>query len=38
MAGKFAVETGSEELAPSPRIGNVRWTICAMLFVATSIN
>ncbi len=27
-----------EELAPGARIGKVRWTICAMLFVATSIN
>ncbi len=24
--------------APTPRIGNVRWTVCAMLFFATSIN
>jgi MFS transporter, ACS family, hexuronate transporter len=24
--------------SPSPRPGRVRWTICAMLFVATSIN
>jgi ACS family hexuronate transporter-like MFS transporter len=24
--------------APGTRIGNVRWTICAMLFVATTIN
>jgi MFS transporter, ACS family, hexuronate transporter len=27
-----------EESSPSARIGRVRWTICAMLFVATSIN
>jgi MFS transporter, ACS family, hexuronate transporter len=27
-----------EELAPGSGIGRVRWTICAMLFVATSIN
>jgi ACS family hexuronate transporter-like MFS transporter len=27
-----------EELAPGARLGRVRWTICAMLFVATSIN
>jgi ACS family hexuronate transporter-like MFS transporter len=26
------------ELDPGGRIGRVRWTICAMLFVATSIN
>src|SRR6202051_5291521 len=24
--------------AVTPRLGRVRWTICAMLFVATSIN
>src|ERR1017187_9264280 len=24
--------------SPSPRLGRVRWTVCAMLFVATSIN
>jgi len=24
--------------APRPRIGKVRWTVCAMLFAATSIN
>jgi ACS family hexuronate transporter-like MFS transporter len=27
-----------EESSPSARLGRVRWTICAMLFVATSIN
>jgi ACS family hexuronate transporter-like MFS transporter len=27
-----------EEIAPASRFGRVRWTICAMLFVATSIN
>jgi ACS family hexuronate transporter-like MFS transporter len=27
-----------EELSPGARLGRVRWTICAMLFVATSIN
>jgi MFS transporter, ACS family, hexuronate transporter len=27
-----------EELAAGARIGRVRWTICAMLFAATSIN
>ena len=27
-----------EELEPGARIGRVRWTICAMLFAATSIN
>src|SRR5271155_2962331 len=28
-------ESGS---SPGPPLGRVRWTICAMLFVATSIN
>jgi MFS transporter, ACS family, hexuronate transporter len=28
----------TESLSIEARIGNVRWTICAMLFVATSIN
>jgi ACS family hexuronate transporter-like MFS transporter len=27
-----------ENLTVTPRLGRVRWTICAMLFVATSIN
>jgi ACS family hexuronate transporter-like MFS transporter len=27
-----------EESTPGARIGRVRWTICAMLFIATSIN
>ncbi|MGO9337586.1 MAG: MFS transporter [Terracidiphilus sp.] len=27
-----------EESSPGARLGSVRWTICAMLFVATSIN
>lgn len=27
-----------EELRPGARIGRVRWTICAMLFLATTIN
>jgi ACS family hexuronate transporter-like MFS transporter len=27
-----------EEPSPAARLGRVRWTICAMLFVATSIN
>src|SRR6202012_4195445 len=27
-----------EEIEPGSRIGKVRWTICAMLFAATSIN
>ncbi len=31
-------EQHEEELPPMARAGNVRWTICAMLFAATSIN
>jgi ACS family hexuronate transporter-like MFS transporter len=31
-------QSPQEELAPGARIGKVRWTICAMLFAATSIN
>jgi ACS family hexuronate transporter-like MFS transporter len=27
-----------EDFTPGARIGRVRWTICAMLFAATSIN
>jgi len=34
-ARDLAVE---EPLAPGARIGRVRWTICAMLFAATSVN
>src|SRR3984885_1157753 len=30
--------TSSRGSSPSTRLGGVRWTICAMLFVATSIN
>jgi ACS family hexuronate transporter-like MFS transporter len=29
---------GEEELSVGMRLGRVRWTICAMLFIATSIN
>jgi len=38
MVSKAEFNPGSEQLAPGSRIGNVRWTICAMLFVATTIN
>ena len=39
MNSKAALEKkGEEEIAPGSRMGRVRWTICAMLFVATSIN
>jgi MFS transporter, ACS family, hexuronate transporter len=31
-------QSPQEELVPGARIGKVRWTICAMLFAATSIN
>jgi ACS family hexuronate transporter-like MFS transporter len=37
MAEAFNSWTESES-SPGPRLGRVRWTICAMLFVATSIN
>jgi ACS family hexuronate transporter-like MFS transporter len=30
--------TVEEEILPGARLGRVRWTICAMLFAATSIN
>uniref|UniRef100_E6PXH6 Hexuronate transporter n=1 Tax=mine drainage metagenome TaxID=410659 RepID=E6PXH6_9ZZZZ len=32
------VDRDDEELPPIARMGRVRWTICAMLFAATSIN
>jgi MFS transporter, ACS family, hexuronate transporter len=39
MAGTTELEnTNAEEIEPGSRIGRVRWTICAMLFAATSIN
>jgi ACS family hexuronate transporter-like MFS transporter len=31
-------QPGEDQSSPGSRIGKVRWTICAMLFVATSIN
>ena len=39
MSGKSesAAHIDSDE-SVSSRLGNVRWTICAMLFAATSIN
>jgi len=43
MADKTAVD-GALQAGSSPepssgtRLGRVRWTVCAMLFVATSIN
>jgi ACS family hexuronate transporter-like MFS transporter len=33
-----ANDQAEQEPSPSARIGHVRWTICAMLFVATTIN
>jgi MFS transporter, ACS family, hexuronate transporter len=33
-----ASQTEEAELTPGTRLGRVRWTICAMLFIATSIN
>ncbi|MFZ0295169.1 MAG: MFS transporter [Candidatus Sulfotelmatobacter sp.] len=43
MADKRAVDSGwkassSTEPSSSTRLGRVRWTVCAMLFAATSIN
>jgi MFS transporter, ACS family, aldohexuronate transporter len=38
MNGNKASGALIDEDAPSSRIGNVRWTICAMLFAATTIN
>src|SRR5208337_3455023 len=39
MANNIIAERlDEEELSPGARLGRVRWTICAMLFVATSIN
>lgn len=39
MAGNTEVGIlHEEELAPGARMGRVRWTICAMLFAATTIN
>jgi ACS family hexuronate transporter-like MFS transporter len=39
MANAIAPGTPvEEESSPGARLGRVRWTICAMLFVATSIN
>jgi len=39
MDGNEALLAQTEEdLSPGARIGRVRWTICAMLFAATSIN
>ena len=39
MANSIAPGTIAEtESSPGTRMGRVRWTICAMLFVATSIN
>ncbi len=39
MNSKASLEKQDEqEIVPGARTGRVRWTICAMLFVATSIN
>lgn len=39
MANRIAPdERAEEESSSGARVGRVRWTICAMLFVATSIN
>jgi ACS family hexuronate transporter-like MFS transporter len=36
--GKQALLTVAEEKSSQSKIGNVRWTICTMLFAATTIN
>jgi len=39
MDGRVEAETFDDQTsATGPRLGRVRWTICAMLFAATSIN
>ena len=39
MAARAELDTqDKDESSIGARIGRVRWTICAMLFVATSIN
>ena len=35
---RFRQRNGNARSSPGARLGRVRWTICAMLFVATSIN
>jgi ACS family hexuronate transporter-like MFS transporter len=38
MLSNTTTAAESEQFTPGSRIGNVRWTICAMLFAATTIN
>lgn len=38
MIGDVAPEVRVKDLSTEPQIGRVRWTICAMLFAATTIN
>jgi MFS transporter, ACS family, hexuronate transporter len=38
MADKMVFDSQAENGVPSTSLGRVRWTVCAMLFVATSIN
>jgi MFS transporter, ACS family, hexuronate transporter len=38
MADTIGSSTMAEEAPTGVRLGGVRWTICAMLFIATSIN
>ena len=38
MGNPVAAEIAVERPAPRARIGSVRWTICSMLFAATTIN
>jgi ACS family hexuronate transporter-like MFS transporter len=38
MGKQDSLAAANEKLSPGARIGHVRWTICAMLFAATTIN
>ena len=40
MSGQYGIRLSKSEqdLPIGERIGHVRWTICAMLFAATTIN
>jgi ACS family hexuronate transporter-like MFS transporter len=39
MANEMALgNQGDEDFSPESRFSHIRWTVCAMLFVATSIN
>ncbi|MFZ0318923.1 MAG: MFS transporter [Candidatus Sulfotelmatobacter sp.] len=38
MADRIALDKQPEDARVTTKLGGVRWTVCAMLFVATSIN